>query len=142
MAGGDLESDKGTGSLEDNDKDTDQEGRNAAGVPLFLQSRPPLVVALRYRDMSGYPLHGTSPGGLPILGDTTTDRAAATAEVGREMGIHFGRGGERECRVRCNENLHSEKSEYGRTVYCDTANYGPVQGCGEEVGEQVGMWWW
>ena len=40
--------------------------------------------------MGGYPLHGTGPGWFPILGDAATGRAAATAEVGWEVGVHFG----------------------------------------------------
>ena len=45
--------------------------------------------------MGGYPPHGTGPGGFPRPGVMATDRAAATAEVGRKVVVHLGGGGER-----------------------------------------------
>ena len=47
---------------------------------------------------------------FPITGGTSTDRADATVEVGREMVLHLGGGGERGGEVRANGNLHSEKA--------------------------------
>ena len=58
----------------------------------------------------------------------------ATAEVGREMGVHLSGGGERGGRVWADGNLHSAKAEYGRTVYSNANDYGPVQGGREEAG--------
>ena len=43
--------------------------------------------------MSGYPLHGTGPGGCPGPGGAATDRAAPTAAGRHEVGVHLGGGG-------------------------------------------------
>ena len=43
--------------------------------------------------MGGYPPHSTGPGFFSIPGGATTDGAAATAEVGWEMWVHLGGGG-------------------------------------------------
>ena len=55
--------------------------------------------------------------GDPIPGDAATDGAAAMEEVGWEIGVHLGGGGERGCGFRANGNLHSAKVEYSRAVY-------------------------
>ena len=88
--------------------------------------------------MGGYPPHETGPGGFPRPGDAATNWATATEEVGRNIGVHLGRGGERGGGVQDNENIHSKKLEYGRVVYCGTTNSGPVQGGREEAGVMGG----
>ena len=47
MSGGDLESDKGASGLEDNAKDPEKRGGEAAGVWISIQSHRPVDVALR-----------------------------------------------------------------------------------------------
>ena len=84
--------------------------------------------------MGGCPLHGTGPGGFPIPGGSATDVEAATLEVGREMVVHLGRGGNRGGGVRADGYLHSAKVECGRAVYCDMTDSGPVRCGGEESG--------
>ena len=37
--------------------------------------------------------HGTGPGGFPRPGDAETDKADATAEAGRKVGLHLSGGG-------------------------------------------------
>ena len=96
------------------------------GCTDFIQSRRPVSVALWYGDMGGYPQHGTGTGGFPRTCGMLNDGVASTAEFGRNMGAHLGGGGERGGRVRSDRNLHPEKVEYGRTVYCNIADYGPV----------------
>ena len=66
------------------------------------------------------------PQGFPGLGGAATDKAVATALVGREMGVHLGGGGERGVKVRSNGDLHLANSEYVRVVYYDATNSGPV----------------
>ena len=97
------------------------------GVRLFLQSRRPFGVALRCGDMGVYPPHRTVPGGIPRPSDMVNDSTAAMAEVGQKMSLHLSGGGKRGCGVQANGNLHLEKAEYGRAVYCDAANSGPVR---------------
>ena len=52
-------------------------------------------VDIFYRDVGGYPLHETSPGGFPRLGGAATDGAGAMVGVGREVGVHIRKGGKR-----------------------------------------------
>ena len=47
MSGGDLESDKGASGLEDNAKDPEKRGGEAAGIWIYIQIRRPVGVALR-----------------------------------------------------------------------------------------------
>ena len=68
--------------MEENAGDPKQVEGEAAGVQIFLQSRCPYGVDLGNRDVGGYPLYGTGPGGFPRTGGETTDRVDATAEVG------------------------------------------------------------
>ena len=114
------------GGLEYNVKDPEQGGGEAAGVQIFLQIRRPVGVYLQCGDVGGYSPHGKGPGRFTITGDVVTDRAAVTAEVGRDMGVHLGRGSERGGGVRANGDLHLAKTEYGHAVYCDVTNYVPV----------------
>ena len=74
------------------------------------------------------------PGGFPRPDGEVTDGAAATAEVGWDMGVHLNGGGKRGGGVQSDGNLHLAKSEYGCSVYCDATDYGPVKGGGEEAG--------
>ena len=46
------------------------------------------------------------------------------------VGVHLGGGVERGGGVLADGNLHSAKSEYGRIVYCDTNDSGPMGGYG------------
>ena len=55
------------------------------------------------------------------------------AEVRRKVGVQLGGGGDIGGGVRAYRNLHSEKAEYGRTVYCNVIDSGTVRGGGEEV---------
>ena len=81
--------------MAENFKDTYQEGGEAAGVRIFILSCPPIGVALRCRDMGGYPPHETGPEGFPRPGDVATDRVDSTAEDGWKVGVHLEGGGER-----------------------------------------------
>ena len=120
--------------MEENDKDPEKGRGKAAGVRIFLQIRCPVGVALWCVDVGGYPSYGTGPGGVPRPGGVATDEADTTAEVGWEMGLNLVGGGKRGGRDRANGNLYSEKAEYGRAVYCDADDSGPVSGGREEVG--------
>ena len=84
--------------------------------------------------MGGYPPHGTGPGEFQILGGSATERADSMAEDGRKVGVHPGGGCKSRGRVLADGNLHSVKAEYGRAVYLDVINYGPMQSGGEEAG--------
>ena len=64
--------------------------------------------------------------GFPRPGGAVTDGATAMAEVGWEVGIHLGRGGESGGGVRADGNLYSEKVEYSHAVYCNATDSGPV----------------
>ena len=57
---------------------------------------------------------------------------AATEEVGREMGVQLGGGGDIGGGVQSYGNLHSP--EYNLIVYCNTTYSGSVRGGGEESG--------
>ena len=87
--------------------------------------------------MGGYPPYGTGHGGFQRLGGTATDRVFATDEVVCDMGVHLSGGGVRGGGVGDNGNLHSEKVEYSRTVYCDADDSGPGRGGREGVGGKV-----
>ena len=50
------------GGLEKDEEDPDQVGGEATGIWIFLQNRRPVDVALQFRDVVGYPPHGTGPG--------------------------------------------------------------------------------
>ena len=128
-----MESEEGAGGLEENVKDPEKGGGEAAGVQIFLQIHRPVGVALWCRDVGGYPPHGTCTGGFSRPGGAVTDRADATAEVGWDMGVHLDRGGERGGGVRADGNLHSEKAEYDYAVYCNATDSGPVRGRIEEA---------
>ena len=104
------------------------------GVRIFFLSHRPVGVALRCGYVGGYPPYGSGPGGFPRPGGASTDGAVAAAEVRQDMGLHLGGGGERGGGVQANGDLHLELAEYGRAVYCDVTNSGPVQGGGEESG--------
>ena len=104
------------------------------GVRIFLQICHPFGVAICCRDVSGYPPHGTVTVGFTRPGGAATSGEAATAEVRRKMGVHLSGGSKRRGGVQAERNLHSEDTEYGRTIYCDTTNHGPVQGGGEKGG--------
>ena len=69
------------GGLEDNVKDTEQGGGEAAGIRIFLQSHRPVGVAIICRDVGGHPPHRTGPRGFPRPGGAATDNADATSEV-------------------------------------------------------------
>ena len=99
MDGGDPESDKGAGSLEEDGKNPEQGGGKATGVRIFLQRRCTVGVAIWCRDVVGYSLYGTGPGGFPLLGGVATDGAAPAAEARREEGEHLGGGGKSGCGV-------------------------------------------
>ena len=114
------------GALEENVKDPEQGGGEAAGVRIFLQIRHPVGVDFWCGDVGDYPPHGTGPGGIPISGGAATDGADATVEVGRKVGVHLGKGGERGGGVRSDQKLHLAMAEYSCAVYCDVTNYGPV----------------
>ena len=120
--------------MEENDEDTDKGGGEDTGVRIFLQSRCPVGVSLLSGDMGGYPPHGTVPGGFTRPGGAATTREASTEEAGWDMGVHLGGGGKIGGGVLDDGDLHLAKAEYGRTVYCDTTDSGPVQGGGEEAG--------
>ena len=83
LAGGDPESEEGLGILEENEKNPEQGGVEAAGPHILRQIRRPVSVALWYGNVGGYPLHGMGHGEFPRLGGAVTDRAAATLEVER-----------------------------------------------------------
>ena len=112
--------------MAENAKDPEQGGGKAAGVQIFLQIRRPIGVALRCRDVGGYPMHGTGPGEFPRSSGAETDGAASMAEVRQKVGVYLGGGGERGDSVLADVNLHSAKAEYGRAVYYNAINYGPM----------------
>ena len=122
-------------SLEEDDKDTEQGGEDTTGVRIYLQRYCTVGVSLQYRDVGGYPLHGTGPGGFPVPCVAATDEEAETAEVRWDMLVHLGGGDKRVGVVQANGDLHLVKAEYGRALYCNVTNSGPVQGGGEEVGD-------
>ena len=64
-------------------------------VRTFFQIRFTVGVALLFRDVGGYPPHGTDLGGYPGPGSSENNRAASTSELGREMGVHLDKGGMR-----------------------------------------------
>ena len=70
-----MKPDEGAGCLEENEEDPEQGGGETAGVQIFLQSRCPYGVDLGNRDVGGYPLYGTGPGGFPRTGGAATDVA-------------------------------------------------------------------
>ena len=55
MAGGDPESGKGAGGVEEDDEDPYQIGVNVAGIRLILHILRSVGVAIRCRDVGGYP---------------------------------------------------------------------------------------
>ena len=85
--------------------------------------------------MGGYPPHVLGPGGVPVPGGEATDEEDLTAEARRKVGVNLDIGGGSEVGVLDNGDLHSAKSKYGCTVYCDAINYGPMKGSGEEAGD-------
>ena len=84
--------------------------------------------------VGGNPLHGTGPGVFPRPSGAATDGVTSTAEVGHNLGVHLGGGGERGGGFRTDGNLHSTNAECGHAVYCDATNSRPVRGGGEEEG--------
>ena len=78
--------------MEEDDEDTDQEGGEAAGVRIFLQSHCPAGVFPQYGDVGGYPLHGTGPGFFLGPGGVATDGATSAAGANREVGVNLGGG--------------------------------------------------
>ena len=64
LNGSDPESDKGTGGLEEDDKDLKQGGGEAVGVRIFIMSCHPVGVDIWCRYVGGYPPYGTVPGGF------------------------------------------------------------------------------
>ena len=71
--------------MEEDEEDPYQGGREAAGVCIFLQSRRSVGVALWCGYMGGYPLHGTSPSGVPEPDVAVTDGADPTAAGRQEV---------------------------------------------------------
>ena len=69
--------------MEDNEKDTEQSGGEAAGVLIFLQIRCPVGVAIWCGDVGGYPPGGKGTGVFPRPVGAATDGADAAVEVGR-----------------------------------------------------------
>ena len=76
MAGVDPESGKGAGGVEEDDEDPYQVGVNVAGVRLILHILCSVGVAIRCRDVGGYPPHGTVPRWIPVPSGTETDGSA------------------------------------------------------------------
>ena len=126
--GGDLESDEGTGGLEEDDEYPEQGGGEAAGVRIFLKIRRTVGVAIRCRDGGGYPPHMMGPWRFPGPGGTDTDMAAPTLEVRQEVGVHLSGGGKTGGNDWADGDIHSAKPEYGRAVYCYTFASGPLWG--------------
>ena len=112
--------------------DPDQGGSQSAGVHIFLWRCCPFGVALQCRDVGGYQPHGPSLGGFPRPGGVATDGAEDTVEVVQNVGVHLGRGSKRRCRFWANGNLHSAKTECGRSLYCNVTDSQPVKGGREE----------
>ena len=81
--------------MEEDDKDPEQVGGEAAGVWLFLQSWRKFGVTLWCLFVGGYPTHGTGPGGFLGTGGAATYGEASTVEVGQYMVVHLGGGGKR-----------------------------------------------
>ena len=65
-------------------------------------------------------------------------RLATIVEVVQKVGVHLGGGGERGGGFWDYGDVHLAKSEYSRAVYCNVANYRPMQGGEEEDGNMGG----
>ena len=78
--------------MEEDGGDPEQGGGKAAGVRIFLQRKRPVSVAIWYRDVGGYPPHGTITGGFIGPGGAATYGAAPVAEARWEVGVHLGGG--------------------------------------------------
>ena len=67
---------------------------------------------------------GAGPGQLPEKGCATAHQEAA--EEGGEMVILSDGGSEGGCGLQRDWGLHHKEAEYGRAIYCNAANSGPL----------------
>ena len=72
------------------------------------------------------PRDGAGPEKLSAQGRAAADRETSETEVGQEMGIYSSGGSDGGYRIKGDWGLHHEEAEYGRTIYCDANDSGPL----------------
>ena len=104
-----------------------QGGSRPKGVAGVLHCSKPGSLALWVRDVGVNGAYGEGPGQFSVQGRKEDHGETAVATEGRELDIPavggsnegYGNGGEKD--------INSPEAEYGRAIYCNAADSGPVQ---------------
>ena len=130
LAGGGRESQEGEAKLGTAGKGAWQGGRRPQGVTEILHRRDTGGSALRVRNMGSNKEDRKGPGQLSVQVRAEAHGKSAAAQEGqdgRDLVLpFFGRGNEGG-RYRPDTDVNPSEAEYGRAIYCDAADYGPVQ---------------
>ena len=76
--------------------------------------------------MGTHPRDGAGPGYIPAQGCATDHREATKETWGQELGVPAIGRGNRGSGIREDQKVCHEEAEYGRAVYCDATNSGPL----------------
>ena len=91
-------------------------------------------VAFRGRDMGPDPPDGAGPEQIPAQGIAMSHQEAAEVEGGGEIVISSADISNGGVRLWIDWGLHHKKTEYGRAIYCDAADAGPLWTVYSEAG--------
>ena len=70
---------------------------------------------------------GKGPGQFSVQGRAEDHGEAAVAQERRDLLLPFFGGSDEGSRDRSDTDVNTPEAEYGRTIYCDAADSGPVQ---------------
>ena len=96
------------------------------GVEDLLYSVRPGSPTLWGGDLVPPSKDGKGPGEFSVQGREEDHWEATTAKERRDLGIPTAGGGKEGSRDGGDTDIHHTEAEYGRTIYCDTADSGPM----------------
>ena len=108
-------------------------GRHTTGLRDVFQGGGSYNTPIWVGDVGDYPPHGQVPGYFSEQIRQADYRETAKATGGWELGVPtagyiYGGGG-----FLGDGRICPEEAEYSRTVHCDAADFGPLQGYGADI---------